>query len=512
MEGVLTAPLVVFDYLTNALVMLGWLIHNAIWNVMTSTALAAIPFIALIASEWFKARQEGDDEGNKGVLTINRIETRLYVMVLILLFTCQPILQVQLTTVDVDQRRSQECGTRQFAGGEWGESALSAIDGETANIPVWWAFVHAVSHGMTGAAITAIPCSTDFQSIRTELDLNSVEDPVLKREVGEFQLACFGPARNRLFQEYGSVEPSRAHDVDWIGSRFFLDTPGYYDSFHAGRPVTGFPYDADRDVSRPNTGPGQPGYPTCREWWSSSDVGLRARLHDQVDSGFWDSFRSVFTSNEAEDYVIRRMVSPRSGAASGNLDQAVVGYRDLGGGGRAGFWDSIVTGAGAIGGGLSILPFSAGMDMLKQALPMVQAILVMALVICLPFVMVISGYSYRAVGMATFGLFGTWFLTFWWELARWIDSKLIDLIYNSDAAKMSWMAAANNAYDKLVLQFVEGMMFLVLPAIWLGVLGWAGMRVGEAVGSSVKGGAGDAQGAGKKGGDKTQSTASGGKI
>ncbi len=509
MGELLTAPLVVFDYFSNTLVMLGWLIQNTIWDVMTSTGLAAVPFIALIASEWYRARQEGDDEGNKGVLTINRIETRLYAMALIFLFTCQPILQLQLTTVDMNHRRSQECGTRQFAGGEWGESTLNAIDGETPNIPVWWAFVHAVSHGMTGAAIATIPCGTDYQSIRTELDLNTIEDPALKREIGEFQLACFGPARNRLFQENGSIEASRTQDVDWIGSRFFLDTPGYYDSFHAGRPVSGFPYDADRDMSRPNTGPGQPGYPTCREWWSASDVGLRARLHDQVDSGFWDDFRSVFSSNEAEDYVIRRMVSPRSGAATGNLDQAVVGYRDLGGNTVA---EAVTSAAGAAGGLLTMFPFMAGMDMLKQALPMVQAILVMAMVICLPFVMVISGYSYKAAGLATFGLFGTWFLTFWWELARWIDSKLIDLIYNSDAAKMSWIASVNNAYDQLVLQFVQGMMFLVLPAVWLGVLSWAGLRVGEAVGSSVRSGAGEAQGAGKRGGDQAQKTASGGKV
>src|SRR5690625_7581450 len=88
-----------------------------------------------------------------------------------------------------------------------------------------------------------------------------------------------------------------------------------------------------------------PGYPSCQEWWSAESVGLRARLHEEVSPGFWDDFRSVFTSSDAEDYVIRRLVSPRSGAASGNLEQAVVGFRGLDGGG---FWDATVT-AGEIG-------------------------------------------------------------------------------------------------------------------------------------------------------------------
>ncbi|EWH03546.1 hypothetical protein [Halomonas sp. BC04] len=58
------------------------------------------------------------------------------------------------------------------------------------------------------------------------------------------------------------------------------------------------------------------------------------------------------------------------GAASGNLDQAVVGFRGLDGGG---FWDATVTAGAMVGGTLSILPFQAGMNILKQALPMVKA-------------------------------------------------------------------------------------------------------------------------------------------
>lgn len=506
----LNAPLIVFDFFSNALLMLGWLIQNALWDVFTQTGLAAIPFIALIVSEWYRARQEGDDEGNKGVLSVNRIETRLYAMALVFLFTCQPILTMQLTTVDSDLQRSQQCGTRQISAGQWGESTLNSLDGKVPSIPVWWAFVHAVSHGVTGAAVAAIPCSTDFQSIRTELDLTTIEDPVLQREVGEFQLSCFGPARNRLFQESGSVDSNRSQDVDWIGSNYFLETPGYYDSFHAGRPVQGFPYNETRDASRPNTGPGQDGYPTCSEWWSAGGVGLRDRLHDQVDTGLWDSVRSVFSNSDAEDYVIRRMVSPRSGAANGNLNQASVGYRDLDGG--SGFWGATVTAGALLGGGMTALPFQSGMDMLKQALPMVQSILVMAVVICLPFVMLISGYSFKVAGVATFGLFATWFLTFWWEVARWMSSNLVELIYKSDAAKMSWLSAANNMYDRMVLMFVEGTMYMVLPALWVGVLGWAGMSIGGAVGQSVNKGTQDAQGAGKTGGSKGQSIASGGKL
>lgn len=509
----LDAPLIVFSYFDNALLALGWVIQNAVWDVMTQTGLAIIPFIALIVSEWYRAKQEGDDEGNKGVLSLNRIETRLYAMALVVIFTCQPLFNVQLSTADIDTARASECGTAQAASGEWGESTTTMLGGAIPQIPAWWAFVHAISHGITNAAVGAIPCSTDYHSIRTELDLTGIEDSGLQREIGEFQLSCFGQARSLLFQETGSLDATSGQDVDWIGSRLFLETSGYYDSLYAHRPIDGFPYDATRDASRPNTGPGQDGYPTCEEWWSASDVGLRARLEDQVDPGLWDKVRGAFTSADAEDYVIRRMVSPRAGTGTGNLNQAVVGYRDVTESSALGAaWDTAISGAGLLGGGLVAVPFQTGIDMLNQALPMVKAILVMAIVICLPFVMLISGYSFKVAGVATFGFFATVFLTFWWELARWMRSNLVDLIYNSEAAKMNWLAAANNLYDRMVLMFVEGSMFLVLPTLWIGVLGWAGMSVGSAINRGVSDASGDAQGAGKKGGSKSQSTASGGKL
>ena len=500
------APLIVFSYFDNALLAMGWVVQNAIWDVMAQTGLAIVPFIALIVSEWYRARQEGDDEGNKGVLRINRIETRFYAMALVVLFTCQPLFNLQLTTADIDEARASECGTAQASTGEWGESTTTLLDGAIPQIPAWWAFVHAVSHGVTNAAGGAIPCSTDYHSIRTELDLTNIEDAGLQREIGEFQLACFGQARSKLLQETGSADALSENDADWLGSRHFLEEDGYYDEMYSHRPVEGFPYDDTRDASRPNTGPGEDGYPTCAEWWSAPDVGLRARIEGEIDPNLWDKVRGVFTGSDADDYVIRRMVSPRAGAGTGNLNQAVVGYRDLTDE-SGGMWDSTIKAAALLGGGLGALPFNAGIDMLNQALPMVKAILVMAIVICLPFVMLISGYSFKVAGVATFGLFATVFLSFWWELARWMRSNLVDLIYNSDAAKMDWLAAANNMYDRMVMMFVEGTMFLVLPALWMGVLGWAGMSVGSAVGQSVSKGTADAQGAGKQGGSTAQEAA-----
>lgn len=510
----MTAELNVSDYFEMVMLMIGWVINNALWSSLMQTGLALLPFVALLLSEWFKVKQEGEDEGNKGVLLIARIETRLYAMVLCYAFTCVPMMDLSfnpVNTIERDNASGSSCNVAVIGDGQWGSTTLNSIDGQTAEIPLWWSLVHAVSKGVTNVAVSSIPCSPDLQAITSEIDAQSITDPGLTREVREFQRQCYGAARNKLFQQGGTIDDSDAMDVDWLGSDYFLNTPGYYDSFYAGRPIHGFPYEADRDEARPSTGPGRPGYPTCREWWSDAENGLYSRLHDQVDTGVWDQIASVFTSSDAEDYVIRRLISERAGSANGNQSMAITGYGNLDGGALDDVGDTLSMAVGGVGGAAAGVMGKAGMDMLKRALPMVQYILIMAVVICLPFIMPMSGYSFKVAGTATFGLFALWFLTFWWELARWINANLIDILYNSEAAKMSFIASAQNGYDKLVLVFVEWATFLILPSIWIGVLSWAGMSLGGAIGAGLKAGGEGAKGAGDKGAALAEKAATKGK-
>lgn len=54
------------SYLEMVLVFMGWLINNALWMIITTTGIFAIPLAFKIAGVWLKVREEGDDEGNKG--------------------------------------------------------------------------------------------------------------------------------------------------------------------------------------------------------------------------------------------------------------------------------------------------------------------------------------------------------------------------------------------------------------------------------------------------------------
>ena len=68
-------------------------------------------------------------------------------------------------------------------------------------------------------------------------------------------------------------------------------------------PRTAWPYDATRDAGLAQVDSGG-GYPTCQQWWSDGNSGLRARLLAQVDPdlltrmGRWAGFLSQAEVND----------------------------------------------------------------------------------------------------------------------------------------------------------------------------------------------------------------------
>ncbi|HMM26111.1 MAG TPA: conjugal transfer protein TraG N-terminal domain-containing protein, partial [Pseudoxanthomonas mexicana] len=220
------------DYLEYYLTLVSWIVHNGIWAVLVSSGVFAIPFVAIILQEWLKARSEGADEGNKGVLSAARIENRVFVAIVVVMFAGIPFIDVDLNTIQYDSSRSAQCQVNvpQPTDTGWSQS-FSTINNQSAKVPVWWAFMHALSRAVTGASVAAIPCGTDLRQMRMEIDATRINDPVLAQEVADFTHDCYGPARAKLFMARPELDEAQMNDVTWIGSRFFTDTGGYYDSY-----------------------------------------------------------------------------------------------------------------------------------------------------------------------------------------------------------------------------------------------------------------------------------------
>lgn len=147
---------------------------------------------------------------------------------------------------------------------------------------------------------------------------------------------------------------------------------------------------------------------------------------------------------------------------------------------------------GIAGMSVSSLDLFPAFDSVRQALPMVQAFLGMALVICIPVILLFSAWELKTVVTLSFVQFALFFLTLWWELARWLDSWLMEIIYSENAASHFNLYGLQNTSDDLIVNMVMGAMFVVLPAFWPGGL----VRVGGAVAGIMSAGSGDVKNGG----------------
>ncbi|GBQ20317.1 TraG-like protein [Gluconacetobacter sacchari DSM 12717] len=492
------------DYLDYYLTLVGWLVSNGIWNTLVTSGVFALPFVSIIIQEWLRARAEGADEGNKGVLSSMRIENRVFVAIVVIMFAGIPFIPVSLSTIQFDTTRSQQCqvSAPQPSSTGWATS-YTALNNQSALVPVWWFFMHAISKAITGAAVAAIPCGTDLQQIRMDVNATRINDPVLAQEVADFTHDCYGPARAKLFMNRPALSDSQMNDVTWIGSSYFTSTSGFYDSYHSETPRTAWPYDSTRDAGLAQVSSGG-GYPTCKQWWSDGSQGLRGRILAQVDPGLlsrigkWAGFLS---QDDVNNSVIRTVVSPRQQI----MNQGQV-YSDYGGQIGMTLPNVVSRGVGDVGLAVGATGFFPAMDAVRQALPMVLSMLKMALVICIPLVLVVGTYELKAVMAVSCVEFALFFVDFWFQLARWIDSTILDALYGSGVSTISPhvnfdpLIGLNNAFGDMLLNFVMATMFIVLPTFWVSALGWVGIRAGTAL-QGLAAGTKDVQTAGAKGTD-----------
>ncbi|RMO44709.1 hypothetical protein ALP26_00029, partial [Pseudomonas savastanoi pv. glycinea] len=221
----------------------------------------------------------------------------------------------------------------------------------------------------------------------------------------------------------------------------------------------------------------------CTQWWSDSSIGLRARLLEQVSPDLlsklaqWAKF---MTPNEVNDSVIRDLVSPRKQ----KLTQGQV-YTDYGGQVGGSVANDVTRLTATVGQALGSVAMYPAIDSVRQAAPMAMAFLKMALIICIPFVLVFGMFDLKVVMTITFAEFALIFVDFWFQLARWVDSTILDALYGngigSDVPHSNFdpVFGASNAQGDLLLDFVIGAMFIALPSFWVVALGWTGLKLGS---------------------------------
>lgn len=171
-----------------------------------------------------------------------------------------------------------------------------------------------------------------------------------------------------------------------------------------------------------------------------------------------------------EESLLRWLVSPQNTHLSGGGDTYMMGNQQGQGTGIDTGIKQALSGLGALSAQVTQLP---AFDALRQALPMVHAVLLMAIVVCIPLVMLFGAYDPKVVVTITFAMFALIFVPFWWELGGWLDDKLIELMYASYKGYTNsfnnWLASTGS--DGWIMNLVLGAMYVVLPMFWFGAVG-----------------------------------------
>ena len=331
---------------------------------------------------------------------------------------------------------------------------------------------------------------------------DTVANPLLLKELAEFTVDCHRPAVSRMYRggPNGETPEARRH-MDYVGSPFFLDQHGYYNLLYSRADRPAFPTDPARDSGLVGT------HPTCREWWRDGANGLRARLLAEIDQGTRDElvydagalFRQEnpgATVGELEDLLLRKYLAHRSGdrigvqsvshepgvgesyRAGAATDQGVLGgivhatadiVDDVLSMGAAGL-GMVLQGPGNIAAGVAI----------REGMPIFHALLLMAFVAVLPFLMVFSRYDVSVLVTLTLVFFGLQFFHVLWGMAFWADNHLHAALNGAASAPRG------NPIQGLVSLWVQRFLYIVFPMVWLAAIGWVGVRADAVMGGMSK--------------------------
>jgi hypothetical protein len=344
-------------------------------------------------------------------------------------------------------------------------------------------------------------------------------------------------------------------DPFYIGSQLYLQSPGFYEwanqtpancatqlskcSFRAKIPVPDWPYLAVRDnYNTADIAAGVPGMPYCDEWWQTTQNGangqplaLQTKLLNSVEASEisvtnWDANRSfvdnvetmitngwasrTFTQAELDKLIISRYVNQDTPRLIDNdLRDTDLGIA-AGGGAAAGTATAVVLGVAslpvvalgatyaAIDIANSLKDFYLTMFILKSAAPMAQAVILMMIYGLMIFYLVMAQYEIDSILIMTFLILAIRFFTPLWDIADYLDAQLFTAMYPDPFANLG--TVFTQGVNRLMLDMVLTVTYILVPGILLAIMGIAGVKVGNAA-AGMDGTNGPMKGVGKGAGN-----------
>lgn len=504
--------------------LLGWHLYNSIWTLISSAGIIAIPFIVAIVGGLLESRK---GEGASGKELIGALETRLYAMIVVVFFCVQPAVNFKTESAKIYASGCSADGSQQDPSTkDFGDSGTTydkqadalenTMGGRVAQVPIWWHFWMKINYAVTNSLKNELPCDADVRSVVSNLANLQITDPLLRDETNQFYRDCYLKAANKYMRERpdpseisNAYRANKEEDMSWIGSQIFVNKPGYYDQLRPSKPIKAFPYsvasgddvkgpdlEAIRDSNGSSLVAGS-GWPTCDNWWSNGEYGLRDRLlADIKNKGLKDGSKDAYaavagtlfdTQRQSDDALLQAAVAipgkRESYAINNSLNTSYA--QDV-----AAEGNTLVASLTNLPAWLSQTGAEANMlwntmvatmqaRAIRAGAPVVQSIVLMMLILTTPLIMLFSQFNLATAVTLAVVHFSVVFWSFLFELAKWLDNFLLKAVLdkgtpNGATSSLSYVISYGGGTDVLVINYITMAAYLVLPIVFTALIGIAG--------------------------------------
>lgn len=482
-------------YLSLYTVLIGWQCYDDLFQILTQLGLVLLPF-GFIALRAFGQPFLSMGAKDAAVIGTRRLIWGLFSAVFMFFFAAVPM--VRLAPQVLHYR--PHCATH----------AKVAVPGDTGTtyddllpipnhvkVPMIFYLVMAISNGITNSAEDAISCPTvDLRVLQNQLDLTVIKNPATKKMVARFYNECYLPAYTQLLQDdqdghdqtaiQNALKKYGVNDVGWIGSEIFQILPGFYDHFSAKSPVVGFPYSSQGINNQINGQTGTPswGAPTCLNWWQNQTVGLRVTLANEFSKKLKSLLIEITKSNKgeniAEDAAIRTVIEK---GGDSFLSPGFYTEQDN----QSGVDNFVAKYASKVMIDVYAVKEYPKIQILKNALPVVQAMILAAFCMLLAIALPLSGYSLSFVVTASVFMFALIFCSYLWHWVSFFDQFLLQALYGSSTKNEGVGRLINNLAvsalnpEENLVNMTISTFYIGLPLLFLSVAAWCGHQVNGAM-------------------------------
>jgi len=305
--------------------MFGWAAYDTIYHLFQATGLLLFPFIMMLIKNWSEPLRSQNDKA-ASLVSQTRVNYDAIAMLAVFMLAVVPIIGLKLDQVDYRVACTDSSGTHVLTDKKGGSTGTT-YDGPlnrnyNVKIPPLWYLVISLGSGVNAAISSSFSCFVDINGLDKQLRSLKLKDPVLRKEYMRFARECFIPAKSkfttamnggnhyeyvakRTWPYWLKMKGHRyADDWTYIGSHYYLETPGFYKEFDttacktqpsgcgikAQKPVDGWPVNEKRDhyplklLNNPDPANPLYGKPFCDEWWNDPVRGVKTKLLKSIEA------------------------------------------------------------------------------------------------------------------------------------------------------------------------------------------------------------------------------------